>query len=240
MEEITSDNFFNGRIRIRQKRGGYRFSSDAVLLAHGIKNRTGLQILDLGTGCGIIPLILAYRNPTVRICGIEVQKELADIALLNVAENQMQDRIVILHGDLKQLYSEMIPGPVDIVVSNPPYRKVNAGRINPDPQKAVAMHEIKAALEDIIQTACRVLDLSGKFLTIYPVQRVVDLLEKMRFHGIEPKRLRMIHANAESEARRVLVEGVKGGRPGVTIDPPLIIYSRFRTYSEEITKMLAP
>lgn len=153
MKTLTTDTFLNGHLQVKQNRSGYRFSIDAVLLACHIRLQPGDKVLDLGTGCGIIPLILAHRHKKVKVYGVEVQKELADIASENVKENRMEDRITILCRDMKELKHDMVSGPVDLIVCNPPYRKAGSGRMNPDQQKAVARHEIKVNLNDEIGRA---------------------------------------------------------------------------------------
>ena len=240
MESKTTDTFLNGCIKVSQNRSGYRFSIDSILLASNAGPRPGDKVLDLGTGCGIIPLILAYREPNLKIFGIELQKELADIAASNVKENQMDGSITIICKDIKELKNDMISGPVDLVVSNPPYRKAESGRINPDAQRAVARHEIKVSLNDITATVRRVLLTAGRFVTIYSAERITDLLTHLRSAGIEPKFLRMIHSGVKTEAKLVLVEGIKGGRPGVKIGPPLIIYDEKGAYTQEVEKMFLP
>jgi len=240
MKPKTPDTFLNGCIKVSQNRSGYRFSIDSILLACHAEPRPGDKVLDLGTGCGIIPLILAYREPNLKIFGIELQKELADIAASNVKENQMDGSITIICKDIKELKNDMISGPVDLVVSNPPYRKAESGRINPDAQRAVARHEIKVSLNDITATARRVLRTAGRFVTIYSAERITDLLTHLRSAGIEPKFLRMIHSGVKTEAKLVLLEGIKGGRPGVKIGPPLIIYDAKGAYTQEVEKMFLP
>ncbi len=240
MKPLTKDTFFNGRIKVKQDPSGYRFSIDSVLLAYHAGPHPGDRVLDLGTGCGIIPLILAYREPNLKIFGVEVQKELADIAGLNVEENHMDDIITILCKDMKELKNDTISGPADLIVSNPPYRKAESGRINPDMQRAVARHEIKVSLDDITKTARRVLRTAGRFITIYSAERVTDLLTHLRSAGIEPKFLRTIHSGAKTDAKLVLVEGTKGGRPGAKIGPPLIIYDEKSDYTQEVKEMFLP
>jgi len=240
MKSKTPDTFLNGRIKVKQDRSGYRFSIDSILLACYAKLRSGDKVLDLGTGCGIVSLILAYRESNLKIFGIEVQKELADIASFNVEENHMGDIINILCKDMKELKNDMISGPVDLVVSNPPYWKAESGRINPDMQRAVARHEIKVSLVDITATVRRVLRTAGRFVTIYSAERITDLLTHLRSAGIEPKFLRMIHSDIKTEAKLVLVEGIKGGRHGVKIGPPLIIYDEKGDYTKEVEEMFSP
>ena len=237
MKPHTKDTFFNGRIKVKQDSCGYRFSIDSILLACHAEPRPGDKVVDLGTGCGIIPMILAYREPNLKIFGIELQKELADIASSNVKENLMDSTITIFCKDMKELRNDMISGPVDLVVSNPPYRKAESGRINPDMQRAVARHEITVCLDDITKTVRRVLRTAGRFITIYSAERTTDLLTHLRTSGIEPKSFRMIHSGAKTQAKLILVEGIKGGHPGVKIGPPIIIYDEKGAYTQEVQEM---
>lgn len=240
MTSLTSDTFFNGRVKIKQKRSGYRFSIDAVLLAWHAEPRPDDTILDLGTGCGIIPIILAYRHPGIRVYGIEVQMDLADVARLNIEENKMDDRIFIRCMDMKMLNHDVTSGPVDLVVSNPPFRKARSGRINPSPQRAIARHEIKTTLHDVIKTTRSMLRNSGRFVIVYPAERITDILSQMRKFEIEPKWIRMIHSEKNTNAKLILIEGKRGGRPGLKIGSPLIIYRKNGTYSDEVEKMFQP
>jgi tRNA1Val (adenine37-N6)-methyltransferase len=240
MIPYTTDTFFNGKIRLTQDRFGYRFSIDAVLLADFADPRSGNKVLDLGTGCGIIPLILAYRQPHISIYAVEVQTALAELAISNVRENRQEDRITVICTDMKLLKPAMTAGSVDLVVCNPPFRRQGSGRINPDAQRAVARHEIKANLSDIIQTSHRMLRAAGRLLLIYTAGRLTGALSRMRIEGIEPKFIRMIHSRQDTKATLVLIEGIKGGRPDLKIGPPLIIYGRGNDYTEEVSSMFRP
>ncbi len=236
----TPDAFLGGKLIVKQEPAGYRFSIDAVLLAHHVNPCAGEKVLDLGTGCGIIPLILVYRHPGISAIGIEIQNELADLAISNVDANHMQDSISVHCMDMRTLTPALIGGPVDIAVCNPPYRRPNSGRLNPDTQRAIARHELKVSLIDVLQTARRVLRTAGRFLTIYPAQRIAELLSQMNLAGIEPKFMRTIHSRLEEEAKLILVEGAKGARVGTAIGPPLIIYAKDGGYSPEIQQMFEP
>jgi len=237
VKDLTTDTFFNHRIKVHQYRSGYRFSIDAVLLSYFAGLVSHDVVLDLGTGCGIIPLIMAYRNPEDRIYGIEVQKELAEIAALNVKDNQMEDRITILCQDMLTLSKKNLPVSIDLIVCNPPYRKQTSGRINPDPQRAVARHEIRVNLSDILKTASCILDISGRFMTIYPAARAAEILSQMQAFDLEPKSLRLIHPNYQSNASFALVEARRGGKSGLTIHPPLFMYKDDGRYTDEMEKI---
>ena len=237
MTHLTTDTFFDGRIRVSQHRSGYRFSVDAILLSHYVRPRSNDVILDLGTGCGIIPVILGHYYPDITIYGVELQEELAALAVRNVDDNGMAGRIAIFHQDLLALGRDRIPEPVHTIVCNPPYRKAQSGRLNRDSQRAIARHELNLTLQDVIEAARRLLDISGRFVTIYAAQRATELLSKMHLSGIEPKRLRMVHSYRHSEAPLMLVEGIRGGRSGITIDPPLVLYRDDGCYTDEVEKM---
>ena len=237
MPTFTTDSFFNGKIRVMQNRRGYRFSIDAVLLAYHAAPRAQEKVLDLGTGCGIISLIMASRCAGLEIYAVEVQTELADLADTNVHQNRLQDRIVVLCTDMKLLTLKMTSGPFDLIVSNPPYHRPGSGRINPDAQRAVARHEIKASLVDVLQTTRRMLRTAGRFVTIYTAERTTDILSQMRNENIEPKLLRMIHSNRDADAGLVLIEGLKGGRPGLKVAPPLFVYDEKGDYTAEVQQM---
>lgn len=240
MNDYSTDDFFEGRIKIKQSVTGYRFSIDAVILAAHIHPRPDDRVCDLGTGCAVIPIIIGYRNADTRMIGVEVQAELALLARENVEANGMHDRISILNTDMKTLNEHRLGGPVDIVVSNPPYRKTGAGRLNPDSQRAIARHEIAVTLEELVYSTRRLLRTGGKFVTIYLAERMMELLFSMQTYGITPKSVRSIHSNRSADAKLVLVEGVKNGRPGVNIHSPLFIYSQNGSYTGEIQEMFKP
>lgn len=237
MAIATADAFFNGRIRVRQASDGYRYSIDAVILAYFSAMLSGEKVLDLGTGCGIIPLIMAFRKPGIQVFGVEVQESLALLAVENVNENNMAERITIFHTDMKLLQIEMTGGPVDLVVANPPFYRAGSGRVNPNDQRAVARHEIRVGLPDVILTARRMLRTGGCFLSIYLAERICDLIVEMRNAGIEPKTIRAIQSHENEAAKLVLVEGKKGGQPGTRLAPPLILYQADGAYTETAREM---
>ena len=238
--ELTADTFFNGRIRIKQQRTGYRFSIDAVLLAHHAAEQPGDHVLDLGTGCGIVALVMAYRRPAAFVYAVEVQRELAELARLNIADNRMQGRIVVLETDLKQLQPAITGGPVDLVVCNPPYRRRGSGKINPNRQRAVARHEIMVNLHEIIQVACRMLNAGGRFVIIYAAERLAEIMMRMRHEGLEPKFIRTVHSHNQAVAKRVIITGIRQGRPGLKIASPLFVYDKNGNYTDAVQQMFNP
>jgi tRNA1Val (adenine37-N6)-methyltransferase len=239
----TEDTFFNGRITVFQHREGYRFSIDAVLLADFSNPKPADHIVDLGTGCGIVPLIIGYRHPETRIVGVEIQPELAALAGRNVVVNGLQNRITIIHDDMRSLSCQTASGPVgpvDMVISNPPYRKARSGRINPHSQRAAARHEILITLQEVTDTASRLLGIGGRFAIIFSAERITDLLTNLRSAGLEPKCIQTVHSYIHHPARLVLVSGIKSGRPGATVLKPLVIFQTDGRYSESVQAMFAP
>ena len=239
-DRLTRDTFFNGKVSVMQERAGYRFSIDAVILAHHVRPKPGERVVDLGTGCGIVPLIVAYRHPAVHMFGIEVQKELADIANDNVRDNGMQETVRIVHRDMQTLQQAMFQGPVDIVVSNPPFRKAHSGRVNPNRQRAVARHEISVTLPDVVKTAGDILKTAGLFVLVYTSERLPELVQHMKSCRLEPKNVRFIHSRRNSESKLMMMEGIKQGRPGLKVGPPIVIYNEDATYTEEVDAMFFP
>jgi len=235
---LTRDAFFHGRMRVKQPQRGYRFSIDAVLLAGEVAPRARDRVVDLGTGCGIIPMLLAFDHPDLHVWGVELQADLAALAAENIRDNGWADRVTILQTDMRRLGPERFSGPVDRVVANPPYRRARSGRVNPDAQCAVARHEIAITLPELLATAKRILKTGGRFHVIYSAERAAELLTRMCAEGIEPKRLRSIHSTAGGAARLVTVEGVKAGRPGLTVSAPLVVYDGGGSYSTEVQALL--
>jgi tRNA1Val (adenine37-N6)-methyltransferase len=237
--EETLDTLFGGKLQAFQSRSGYRFSIDAVLLAHFATLKRGEQAIDLGTGNGVIPLLLAYLHPSVRITGVEIQPAMVERAQKNIRLNRCESRTQILPGDVRAIDRVAAPASYDVVVCNPPYRKSVSGRISPNAEKQIARHELKASLIDFLRAGAFLLRAKGRMGLVYPAVRCIDLLDTMRRVGVEPKCLRMVHSFAGREASLVLAEGVKGGRSGVKILAPLVIYQQGKRYTVEVESMLA-
>jgi tRNA1Val (adenine37-N6)-methyltransferase len=214
------DEFMGGRLRLIQSKRGYRFSIDAVLLSQFVTVKPGDMVADLGTGCGIIGLILLLTRPVRSVFGLEIQPYLADLAVRNAALNGFRDRMRVIVGDIR--HPPFAARRMDLVVCNPPYRKGLSGRINPDSEKAIARHEIMASLGDVLRTASEILRPKGRLAMIYPAVRLVDALSEMRSVGLEPKRIRIVYPRMDSEAKLVLIEASLRGRGGLKLLPPLM------------------
>jgi len=220
----TLDTFFNGKLKIIQKKKGYRFSIDAVLLSQFVKIRKNERVIDLGTGCGILPLLLSQTTKAHSFVGVEIQRGLAECAKKNVVLNRLENSISILQQDLRELRGTFTPGSFDVVLSNPPYRKYRTGRINPSLEKAIARHEIKGTLQDLISIACYLLPARGRCYFIFPAMRTVDLLVALRGEKLEPKRLQFVHPRMGEEAKFILIESIKASGVELKILDSLILH----------------
>lgn len=235
--DTTTDTFYDGRIRVKQPISGYRYGIDSILLANMVSASPGDTVLDMGTGCGIIPLIMAYRNPGIRFFGLEIQPYMAELAVENVAENNMKDHIDIRCQDLVSLQPEDLPEAVDLVVCNPPYQKKSSGRISPNPQRAAAKHEVWMTLETLLDAVRRMVKPSGRLAMVYPAARGAELLSQMQAFGIAPKSLIPIQSYPHTDAIIMIVEGVCGAQAGMTTQPPVCIWQTPGEYSSCVRQM---
>lgn len=230
----TIDQFANGAVKILQKKTGYRFSLDAVLLASFVRIAGDERLIDIGTGSGVIALILARRFPDIEITGIEIQEQMAAMAARNAAINDLSKRINILCGDARELGSLFGPSTFDAVIFNPPYRKISSGRLNAVREKAMARHEVSGSLRIFLDSARSILTDGGKVFCIYPARRGVELLTSMRSFSIEPKRMRIVYSHCDGDGEFMLVEGTRGGGEELKILYPLVIYRSANCYTDEM------
>lgn len=234
----TVDTLLQGQLKFYQSRRGYRFSLDAILLAHFATVGANERVADLGTGNGVIPLLLAQRVSSLSLLGVELQEDLAERAQRNVVINNADERIRIVRGDIRAIAQIAAAASFDAVICNPPYRKSGSGRMNPSAEKKIARHEIMGTLKDFLKAGVYLLRHRGQMSLVYPAVRSVDLLDAMRSADLEPKRLRIVHSQRDAEASLILAEGVKGGRGGLQIMAPLFIYERDKSYTAEVARML--
>lgn len=234
---LTRSTLFQGKLTVYQPKRGYRFAIDAVLLAGLTRVRRGDQVADLGTGCGVIPLILAYRGLGKRIVGLEIQPELAEAAERNISVNGFGDKIAIYECDFREIPGGLQAGSFDLVISNPPYRRLHSGRLNPDGQRAIARHEVKSSIVDVCRTACYLLRQGGRLSVIYPATRLGHLLVTVQEFGLSPKQLTVIYSSAASGACLVCLECGKGAGEEVRIMPPFFIYEKDQTYTAGMQKL---
>jgi tRNA1Val (adenine37-N6)-methyltransferase len=226
-------------IKLFQAKDGYRFSIDALLLEHFISARRLDQGIELGTGSGIISILLAKRLKGARITAVEIQKGLAGRAARNVHLNSLDERIEILEKNIMDLKKIYPANKFDFVFSNHPFRKTKTGRLSIFEERAVARHEIEITLPDLIKTASYLIKHSGKFFLIYHPFRLAELISLLQKAKLEPKRIRFVHSKMGEEAKMVLIEAVKGSGTWLKIVPPLYIYERANTYTPELIKILS-
>ena len=218
-------------LEIEQPENGYRYNQDPFLLTRFINEhrnqwRTQLdgECLDLGTGVGILPLLLARDFPGTHFTGIEIQKELATLAANNVIRNKLSERIEIITADYRDLNKKTdLTGRFKMIVCNPPYYPEKGGRLNRCPQKRLARHEMAGNLESLIQTAASVLTTKGLFIVIFPAERLVELMAYLKSQKLEPKHLKFIHPKHSDRAENLLLAARKNGAPGIIIESPLTI-----------------
>lgn len=226
-------------IKLFQAKDGYRFSVDALLLEHFISAKRLEQGIELGTGSGVISILLAKRLKGTRIIAVEIQKTLAERATRNVHLNCLDERIEILEKDIKELKKIYPANKFDFVFSNPPFRKTKTGRLSIYEERAVARHEIEITLPDLIKTASYLIKHSGKFFLIYHPFRLAELISLLQKAKLEPKRIRFVHSKTGEEAKMVLIEAVKGSGAWLKIVPPLYIYEKDNAYTSELKKILS-
>lgn len=222
------------QLTIAQGTEDYRFSLEAFLLADFVSARLPGRLLDLGTGCGVVALFLARRFPHTGITGLELQGALLAAARQNVVGNGLEHQIALLRADVRQSRNLFPAGFFGAVVCNPPYRIVGSGRLNPNPSKAMARHELTLTLIQLVE-ACRHLLVKGGLLAmVYHPSRLVELCAKLVDAQLQPRRLRLVHSTLQTPACMVLVEAVRGGRDALTVLPPLAIYDPQGDYTAEM------
>ncbi len=220
--------------RIIQNPKKFCFGMDAVLLSGFARARAGDQVLDLGTGTGIIPILLEAKTEAAHLVGLEIQEESADMARRSVELNHLQDKITIVQGDIKEAGTLFGAASFDVVTCNPPYMIGQHGIKNPEAPKAIARHEILCTLEDVVSRAAKVLKPGGNFYLVHRPFRLAEIMVVLQKYGLEPKRMRLVYPFADKEPNMVLLEANRGGRPRMTVERPLIIYREKGVYMPEI------
>ena len=216
----------------------FKFGTDSVLLANFVELRRGDKVIDLGTGSGVIPLLLAYKNKDAAVTGVEIQQEAAELAERNVKFNRLQDQIKIINADLCQLEDQLEAGSFDAVVSNPPYLPVEGGKMKENDYVAIARHEIKAELEDVVAEAARLLKYGGHFFLVHRAERLTEVIEVLARYNCQAKELRLVQARRDKEADIFLLKAKKGANPGLRVKPVLIIYQdQSSEYTEEVKEI---
>lgn len=235
--EETVDELRGYRLRIIQPRGGYRFSLDPLLLCDFAGIRDGERVIDLGTGSGVIPLVLARQCASASLVGVELQEEMTELARRNVQLNGLSDRIEITCADVLTLRERFTASSFDLVVANPPYRRSGTGRISPRAGRDKARHETTATLADFLHVAKHLVRVGGRICFIYHVSRLPELFAEALLLKLAPVRLRAVHDNRSSEANMVMLELFKGRRADFRVLLPLLVRDGEGHYSDEMKKL---
>ncbi|MCL2860183.1 MAG: tRNA1(Val) (adenine(37)-N6)-methyltransferase [Oscillospiraceae bacterium] len=235
--EIIDDLELDG-LKLIQNNKFFKFGIDAVLLSDFAKTiKRDTKVIDFGTGTGIVPILLTSKTKAKQIIGVEIQKELVEIAKRNVELNNLQEKIEIIHEDINKLKDPLEKNTFDAVVTNPPYQKVNSGVTNETQEKVIARHEVKCDFETICKQAYKLLVDNGEIYIVHRAERLADVLFDLRNNKLEPKLLRLVYSNPNSKPNLILVKAVKNAKPFLKIEKNLIIYKENGEYTDEIFKI---
>jgi tRNA1(Val) A37 N6-methylase TrmN6 len=235
-DERLDDLQYKG-LRLIQKKTGFCFGVDAVLLSHFAQVTAGSRVIDLGTGTGIIAVLLAAKKKPREVTGLEIQAEMVEMARRSIEMNGLGDSVNIVLGDIKEAVKLFGASSFDAVVSNPPYMEKGGGLLNPADTKAISRHELLCTLEDVVSAAAKLLRPGGKFSMVHRPQRLADIIFSMRLNGIEPKQLRMVHPSPGKKPNLLLISGTRDGNPELRVLEPLYIYDENGNYSREIDEI---
>lgn len=233
-EDERIDDLQRNGYQIIQKKKGFCFGMDAVLLSGFARVREGEKALDLGTGTGIIPILLEAKTEGQHFTGLEIQEEMAEMAGRSVVLNGLESRVDIVRGDIKEASRLFGKASFDVVTSNPPYMNDSHGLKNPDLPKAIARHEVLCTLEDVAREAALLLKPGGRFYMVHRPHRLAEIITVLKEHKLEPKRMKLVHPFADKDANMVLIEAVRGGRSMIKVEAPVIVYREPGVYTEEI------
>ena len=233
-ENERIDDLQRNHLRIIQKTDGFCFGRDAVLLSGFAAVKPGERVLDLGTGTGIIPILLSAKTEGEHFTGLEIQEEIAGMAKRSVSMNGLEKKIEIVNGDIKEASRIFGAASFDVVTTNPPYMNDAHGLKNPTEVKAISRHEVLCTLEDVVREGAKVLKHGGRMYMVHRPHRLIEILNTMTKYRLEPKRMKLVHPFRDKEANMVLIEAVRGGGAWMKVEPPVIVYKEPGVYSEEI------
>lgn len=226
-------------LKIIQKNDGFCFGMDSVLIANFAEvTKKDSIVADLGTGTGIISILMAAKSSKIsKIYGFDIQSEMIEMASRSVKMNELDDKINLENIDIVGMSEKKYKKFFDVVVTNPPYKKISTGLINENEKKLISRHEIKCTLEDVISESSKILKDKGLFYMVHRPERLVDIMNLMRKNKIEPKTLQIVYSHIEDKANLILIKGVKCGKPSLQLLKPLIVYDKTNNYTDEILKI---
>lgn len=233
-ENERIDDLQRNHYKIIQNPDKFCFGMDAVLLSGFVRVKEGDRVLDLGTGTGIIPILLEAKTKASGLVGLEIQPESADMAARSVRLNGLEDKIEIVTGDIKEAVSLFGAASFHVVTCNPPYMTERHGLTNPEAPKAIARHELLCTLEDVISQSSRLLKPGGNFFMVHRPFRLADIIVLLRQYKLEPKRMKLVYPFVDKEPNMVLIEANRGGKARITVEKPLIVYKEPNVYTDEI------
>lgn len=233
-EDERIDDLQRNGYRIIQKKKGFCFGMDAVLLSGFAQVKEGEMAVDLGTGTGIIPILLEAKTKGRHFTGLEIQEEVAEMANRSVRLNHLEDRVDIVRGDIKEASRLFGKASFDVVTSNPPYMNDNHGLKNPDLPKAIARHEVFCTLDDVCREASLLLKTGGRFYMVHRPHRLAEIITALKNYKLEPKRMKLVHPFIDKDANMVLIEAVRGGKSMMKVEAPIIVYQKPGVYTQEI------
>lgn len=234
LENERVDDLQRNNLKIIQKTDGFCFGMDAVLLSGFATVKRGEKVLDMGTGTGIIPLLLSAKTEGEHFTALEIQKEIAEMAARSVAMNHLEEKIEIVNGDIKEASRIFGAASFDVVTTNPPYMNDAHGLKNPTEVKAISRHEVLCTLEDVVREGAKVLKPGGRMYMVHRPHRLIEIITTMKQYKLEPKRMCMVHPFKDKEANMVLIEAVRGGGSWLKMEAPIVVYKEPGVYTDEI------
>ena len=235
-ERIDDLEFEN--LKIIQNKDGFCFGIDSVLLSDFAKEvKNGSKVMDIGTGTGIISILLSKKANVEKIYGVEIQQEVANMAERSVKLNNLEDKISIINTNIKDIFDKFEPNTFDVIVTNPPYMKLNTGAKSDEIKKLISRHEVECNLEDIIKISYKLLKSRGEFYMVHRAERIVDILYLMRKYKLEPKKIRFIQSKVNKDLNLLLIKGVKDAGNQLKIERPLVVYNEDGSYTNEILEI---
>lgn len=220
-----------------QRTDGFRFGMDAVLLTGFTRVLAGENHLDLGTGTGVIPILLEAKTEGSTFTGLEIQEDFVDMARRSAVLNRIEHKVSIIHGDIKEADQSFPLASFDVITSNPPYMDSGKGLVNPSSMKAIARHEVLCTLDDVVRVTSQLLKVGGRFYMVHRPHRFIEIVEVLRKYKLEPKRCQFVHSYVDKEATMVLIEAIRGAKPMIKIEAPLVIYSSQNVYTADVKKI---